>query len=112
MMNVETDGNAPPDSLLGQLQCGRGAGFLRALQEDASVVRPLLLDCLLHDPRWDRQVETRADMPLRRSTPAITTVSRAVWPWSACGTAKAVFARSGATAWILPRPARGHGCMS
>jgi len=61
MMNVEADGNAPPDSLLGQLQRGRGAGFLRALREDASVVRPLLLDCVLHDPRWDRQVETRAD---------------------------------------------------
>ncbi len=54
-------GNAPADSLLGQLQRGCGLGFLRALREDASVVRPLLLDCLLHDPRWDRQVETRAD---------------------------------------------------
>ena len=61
MMEAQTNGNAPADSLLGQLQRGRGAGFLRALREDASVVRPLLLDCLLHDPRWDRQVETRAD---------------------------------------------------
>jgi len=39
MMNVETDGNAPADSLLGQLQRGRGAGFLRALREDVSALR-------------------------------------------------------------------------
>lgn len=50
---------ASADSLLGQLQRGRGAGFRRALREDALVLHPLLVACVTHDPRWDRQVETR-----------------------------------------------------
>jgi hypothetical protein len=49
------------DTLLGQLQRGRGRGFMRALREDVSVVQPLLLDCVTHDPRWDRQIESRSD---------------------------------------------------
>src|SRR5579883_3217187 len=52
---------APADSLHGQLQRGRGRGYLSALREDVAEVRPLLLDCLLHDPRWDRQLEPRSD---------------------------------------------------
>jgi hypothetical protein len=52
---------APADTLLGQLQRGRGRGFVRALREDVSIVRPLLLDCVMHDPRWDRQIEPRSD---------------------------------------------------
>jgi hypothetical protein len=52
--------NAQADSLLGQLQRGRGSGFLRALQEDVAVVRPLVLDCVTHDPRWDGQLEDRS----------------------------------------------------
>src|SRR5919202_1510768 len=52
---------APADTLLGQLQRGRGRGFVRALREDVSVVRPLLLECVTHDPRWDRQIESRSD---------------------------------------------------
>jgi hypothetical protein len=52
---------APADTLLGQLQRGRGRGFVRALREDVSVVWPLLLDCVTHDPRWDRQIEERSD---------------------------------------------------
>jgi hypothetical protein len=52
---------APADTLLGQLQRGRGRGFVRALREDVSAVRPLLLDCVTHDPRWDRQLELRSD---------------------------------------------------
>src|SRR5918911_375442 len=40
---------------------GRGRGFVRALREDVSVVRPLLLDCVTHDPRWDRQIELPSD---------------------------------------------------
>lgn len=47
-------------SLLGQLQRGNGKGFLRAMREDRAVVRPLLLDCVTHDPRWDRQFESRS----------------------------------------------------
>lgn len=50
---------ASSDSLLGQLQRGQGRGFLRALQEDRSAVRPLLLECVRNDPRWDRQAESR-----------------------------------------------------
>lgn len=52
--------NASADSLLGQLQRGRGLGFLRALQEDTTHVSPLLLACILDDPRWDRQLESRS----------------------------------------------------
>jgi hypothetical protein len=52
---------APPSSLLGRLQRGRGAGFLAALAEDPAVVQPLLLHCILEDPRSDRQGEQRAD---------------------------------------------------
>ncbi len=48
---------AAPDSLLGQLQRGRGVGVKRASTEpDAACA---LLECLAHDPRWDRQCEER-----------------------------------------------------
>ncbi len=50
----------PADSLLGQLQRGRGLGYLRALQEKPSSVHPLLVECITRDPRLDTQVETRA----------------------------------------------------
>jgi len=40
------------------LQQGRGAGFLAAL-EAGSRASADVLDCVLHDPRWDRQVESR-----------------------------------------------------
>jgi hypothetical protein len=43
------------------LQRGRGAGFLRALGEEARIVHLLLLRCITHDPRWDSQVEDRSD---------------------------------------------------
>ena len=52
---------AHPSSLLGQIQRGRGAGLLTALAEDPVVVQPLLLSCILGDPRFDRQGEQRAD---------------------------------------------------
>lgn len=52
---------APAESLLGQLQRGRGGGCIQALREDVALVRPLLLECMLDDPRWDRQIETRSD---------------------------------------------------
>ncbi len=50
---------APPDSLLGQLQRGRGHGVLRALRHDPRSVHGFLLDCILSDPRWDRRRESR-----------------------------------------------------
>ncbi|TMA89361.1 MAG: hypothetical protein E6J63_11525 [Deltaproteobacteria bacterium] len=44
---------------LGLLQRGRGAGFLWALGH-AEEARPLLVRCITRDPRWDRQLESRA----------------------------------------------------
>lgn len=52
---------ANADTLLGQLQRGRGAGFLRALRDDPSTVHPLLVECITNDSRWDSQIEDRAD---------------------------------------------------
>jgi hypothetical protein len=53
--------NAPPDTPLGMLQRGRGAGYLWALQQDPHTLHPLLVECITHDPRLDRQIEQRAD---------------------------------------------------
>src|SRR6266487_6859656 len=52
---------APSDTLLGQLQRGHGAGFLWALREVSRTVHPLLIECIMHDPRCDSQVEDRSD---------------------------------------------------
>lgn len=48
------------DTLEGQLQRGRGLGYLRAL-EDPAAAREILERCITHDPRQDGQVETRSD---------------------------------------------------
>jgi hypothetical protein len=50
---------ASPGTTLGQLQRGRGAGWLAA--SEASDAGDLLEQCLTHDPRWDSQVEARSD---------------------------------------------------
>jgi len=50
---------APAETPLGLLQRGRGAGFLWALSH-ADDAGPLLLECITRDPRWDRQLESRA----------------------------------------------------
>jgi len=50
---------AAADSLLGQLQRGRGAGFLAARQEKPEKIWPLLVECITQDPRVDGQVESR-----------------------------------------------------
>lgn len=42
------------------LRQGRGAGFLAALDAGNSASADLL-DCVLNDPRWDRQVEAREE---------------------------------------------------
>lgn len=49
----------PADTTVGKLQRGRGAGWLEAAASDSGV--ELLLACLTDEPRWDRQVESRAD---------------------------------------------------
>ncbi len=43
------------------LQRGRGAGFLQARDTPTSQVEALLWECLTHDPRWDHQLEARAE---------------------------------------------------
>ena len=54
---LERDDN--PHSVLGQLQLGRGAGWLRAASEGDGP--ELLRAALSREPRWDRQLEHRAD---------------------------------------------------
>src|SRR5215469_4346196 len=51
---------SPADSVLGQLQRGRGAGFLAALSLPRREARTALQECIMHDARWDHQVEARA----------------------------------------------------
>jgi hypothetical protein len=52
---------APSDSLLGMLQRGRGLGDLMTRDMAPESVWPLLVECITHDPRLDRQCEDRAD---------------------------------------------------
>ncbi len=51
----------PADTLLGQLQRGRGAGFLRAMREEPAFVHSQLIECVTRDPRCETQIETRSD---------------------------------------------------
>jgi len=55
----QIDGAAPADEPLGLLERGRGAGWTFAAQSGFG--QDLLLACLRREPRWDRQVESRAD---------------------------------------------------
>ncbi|MEY9933002.1 hypothetical protein ABH926_007655 [Catenulispora sp. GP43] len=48
---------AEPETLLGQLQRGRGLGARRALAEPEA--GELVVGCVLRDPRWDAQTESR-----------------------------------------------------
>ncbi len=43
------------------LQRGRGAGYLLAVESAPERVWPLLVECIINDPRVDKQVEYRAD---------------------------------------------------
>jgi hypothetical protein len=45
--------------MLGLLQRGRGAGYVRALGDPAGAA-DLVVDCIVRDPRWDHQVEARS----------------------------------------------------
>jgi len=45
---------------MGELQRGRGAGYLRAVDLANEEAQELLRECIFHDPRMDRQVESRA----------------------------------------------------
>lgn len=72
--------HAPPDTRLGRLQRGRGDGFLQALQEPRPA-RDEVLQCILHDPRVDVQVESRsryyAELAVRLAVPAQPIIERA-----------------------------------
>jgi hypothetical protein len=46
---------------LGKLQRGLGSGYLWALDADRAVSQALLMHCVFNDPRWDRQLDDRAD---------------------------------------------------
>src|SRR5947209_4635540 len=53
--------HADPNSLLGQLQRGRGEGYRHALAVLRHDAWGYLLDCICNDPRLDSQVEYRSD---------------------------------------------------
>ena len=62
MVMGERDERKPqPGSLLGQLELGLGVGFLRALGAPADEMSELVLGCVDRDPRWDYQIDDRAD---------------------------------------------------
>lgn len=47
--------------MLGQLQRGRGEGFLAARALPRPAAADLVWECIVHDPRYDRQVESRSE---------------------------------------------------
>src|SRR5215472_15280763 len=53
--------HADANSLLGQLQRGRGEGYRSTLVVPRREAWGYLLDCVCNDPRLDSQVESRAD---------------------------------------------------
>lgn len=46
---------------LGKLQRGLGSGYLWVLDADRTVAHALLMHCVFNDPRWDRQLDDRAE---------------------------------------------------
>ncbi|NOX31894.1 MAG: hypothetical protein GXP35_17895 [Actinobacteria bacterium] len=46
-------------SVLGQLQRGRGEGFLAALEMPPAQAADLVWECIVHDPRYDLQIDSR-----------------------------------------------------
>ncbi|MEU7141498.1 hypothetical protein ABZ942_18730 [Nocardia sp. NPDC046473] len=64
MPENETDTNVPeswaePGTLLGMMQRGRGACYREARAEPVAAGN-LVVECIVHDPRWDHQVEQRS----------------------------------------------------
>jgi hypothetical protein len=43
------------------LQRGLGSGYLWAVDADRTIAHALLVHCVFNDPRWDRQLDDRAD---------------------------------------------------
>ncbi len=52
---------ADPSDPLGKLQRGLGSGYLWAVDADRTIAHALLVHCIFNDPRWDRQLDDRAD---------------------------------------------------
>jgi hypothetical protein len=52
---------APPDTSLGRLQRGLGTGARWAIAVADSSAQEQILMCVLNDPRWDSQLDQRAD---------------------------------------------------
>lgn len=50
---------SPPESLAGKLERGLGSGFLDALEAPRAEAHALLVQCVIEDPRWDHQVDSR-----------------------------------------------------
>ncbi|MCP5066702.1 MAG: hypothetical protein GY946_09055, partial [bacterium] len=50
---------ADAGSVLGQLQRGRGEGFLAALEMPSTEAADLVWECIVHDPRYDLQIDSR-----------------------------------------------------
>ncbi len=53
--------HAPRNTVLGQLQRGRGAAWLALARGPHEQAWPLIVECVTNDPRLDSQVEDRAD---------------------------------------------------
>jgi hypothetical protein len=49
----------PADTVLGQLQRGRGAGFLAVIERPREECHALIRECLLRDTRYDQQTNSR-----------------------------------------------------
>ncbi|MBI1176380.1 hypothetical protein GC207_02955 [bacterium] len=60
-IDPKTFHHAPAGSVHGQLQRGRGAGYLAALELPRDEAHRLLIDCITCDPRIDSQVEQRTE---------------------------------------------------
>jgi hypothetical protein len=54
------DRHAASDTLLGQLQRGRGSGYIGVLSVPKLEAEKLLVECICNDPRLDSQVESRS----------------------------------------------------
>ena len=52
--------HADPNSPLGQIQRGRGAGYLGILEMPSVAARDCLEDCIRHDPRLESQLDDQA----------------------------------------------------
>lgn len=65
---------AAPDALLGMLQRGRGASYSRSLTDNTAA--DAVVDCVVHDPRWDHQVEERSWLYARLTTELGVDLSR------------------------------------